>query len=48
MYDITKVTWQKIIESDYMKKNLTNDKYLISTVLDKEQESIGNSINNSF
>ena len=30
----------------YMKKNLTNDKYLISTVLEKEQESIGNSINN--
>jgi hypothetical protein len=29
-----------------MKKNLTNDKYLISTVLEKEQESIGNSINN--
>ena len=30
----------------YMKKNLTNDKNLISTVLEKEQESIGNSINN--
>ena len=30
----------------YMKKNLINDKYLISTVLEKEQESIGNSINN--
>ena len=30
----------------YMKKNLTNDKYLITTVLEKEQESIGNSINN--
>jgi hypothetical protein len=30
----------------YLKKNLINDKYLISTVLEKEQESIGNSINN--
>ena len=36
----------KNINKHYMKKNLTNDKYLISTVLDKEQESIGNSINN--